>query len=273
MAKGQKAKFNQQQGLQGAFAYLRQFRFDLFCKKSKDIQDVDALSRVEAGAAVCAEDVTEGWAVDVEIETDFPTPAGAACKVPTDEDGPGVAQVEMEGVWGFDTLLKSVDELQQSDDEVRLIRHIRSGADEKLLEVVPRARASVNEYKSRDPQLQNFVEGADGRLYHLSVQGNSTVRQLFIPLELRESLVVQYHGSATGGHRAADETLAKLKKKFFWPAMNREVKEWIASCGCQRKKGERKQQHGEMQSMKVMRPGEKMIFDFFWTATGDSQRE
>jgi hypothetical protein len=36
----------------------------------------------------------------------------------------GVAQVEMEGVWGFETKLLDVDALQADDDEVKLIRVI-----------------------------------------------------------------------------------------------------------------------------------------------------
>ena len=253
--------------LQGAFAFLRQFRFDLYYKKSKEMQDVDALSRIEAvGAATTAESNT--WWVTVEDDL-VSVPAAPAKKkasrfgVSADDKRTGVAQVEMEGVWSFDTVLKSIDELQASDDEVRLIRAIRDGKDDKLLEVVPRARHEINQYKSRDAQCQQFVEGTDGRLYHLWVQGDDVVRQLFVPLELRGRLVVAKHGSAVSGHRAADETIAKLKKHYFWPSMSKDIREWIAGCGCQRKKGERKQSLGEIQSMKIVRPGEKMIFDFF----------
>ena len=52
--------------LQGAFAYLRQFQFDLLYKKSKDMQDVDALSRAAAASStdedkVAAPVVVEFW--------------------------------------------------------------------------------------------------------------------------------------------------------------------------------------------------------------------
>jgi hypothetical protein len=87
------------------------------------------------------------------------------------------------------------------------------------------------------------------------------VRQLYVPLVMRGRLVVTKH--AAGGHRAAEETLAKLKKHYFWASMRRDVDDWIGSCSCQKKKGERKKQVGELQSMKVMRPGQKAIFDIF----------
>jgi hypothetical protein len=75
--------------------------------------------------------------------------------------------------------------------------------------------------------------------------------------------VVTKHGSAASGHRAAAETLAKIRKQYFWPSMKRDIEGMIASCGCQQKKSERKQRVGELQSLKIMRPGEKVVFDIF----------
>ena len=74
-----------------------------------------------------------------------------------EEDERGVAQVELEGVWGFETKMADVDALQAEDDEVKLIRAIRNGADYTKLEAVPAAFAAVNAYKSTDLECQNFV--------------------------------------------------------------------------------------------------------------------
>ena len=41
------------------------------------------------------------------------------------------------------------------------------------------------------------------------------------------------------------------------------MEDWIGACGCQKKKGERKQRVGELASMKIARPGEKIVFDIF----------
>jgi hypothetical protein len=85
-----------------------------------------------------------------------------AAEAGDDENDPGVAQVDLEGVWGFDTKLFDVDSLQAEDDDVKLIRAVRNGADYTKLEAVPAAFAAVNDYKSRDPTCSNFVEGEDG---------------------------------------------------------------------------------------------------------------
>jgi transposase InsO family protein len=264
--------------LQASFAYLRQFQFDLLYKKSKEMQEVDALSRVGAGEE--DEEVTPTCCVEVQYVPPEAVAAAAATLRKTEKvqvaattgakggqedddnnENAGVAQVELEGVWGFDTELRSVAELQRLDDEVIAIRQIREGKKLQDIEVVPAAREVVREYLSRDQACESFVEGGDERLYHLEQRENGPVRQLYVPLVMRGRLVVTKH--AAGGHRAAEETLAKLRKQYFWPSMRRDVEAWIAGCGCQRKKGERKRPVGEMQSMKVMRPGQKVVFDIF----------
>ena len=57
--------------------------------------------------------------------------------------------------------------------------------------------------------------------------------------------MVSKHGSAAGGHRAAEETLAKLRKRYYWASIRRDVQQWIGACGCQQKNGGRKQRVGK----------------------------
>ncbi len=175
----------------------------------------------------------------------------------------GVAQVEMEEVWGFDTDVRDIDELQHADEEVKFIRALRAGTAFKDAEAVPMAKDVIAKYLSRDPTCDEFVEGADGRLYHLEMQAGVMVRQLYVPLAMRGRLVVAKHGAAVSGHRAAAETLAKLRKRYYWASIKRDVEAWIDACGCQKKKGERKQHVGSLQSLKIMRPSEKIVFDIF----------
>jgi transposase InsO family protein len=229
---------------------LRQFRFDLMYRKSADMRDVDALSRAAiAGATAAPEQSTTTVLVEMEWVT---TAAGAT------------AQVDLEGYWGFDTALKDVGELQRSDDEVAAIRQLMGGQKQLAdIQVVPLAREALAKYLSRDPKCENFVEGGDGRLYHLERQDGEWVRQLYVPLVMRGRLVVTKHGAATSGHRAAGETLAKMRKQYYWASMKRDIEAMIAACGCQQKKAEKKQRVGALQSMKIMRPGEKVVFDIF----------
>ena len=106
--------------------------------------------------------MTHCWETWEEGATEPAAPAAKKGAAVAEEDARGVAQVELEGVWGFETKMADVDALQAEDDEVKLIRAIRNGADYTKLEAVPAAFAAVKAYRSRDPES---VEGKDGRLY------------------------------------------------------------------------------------------------------------
>ena len=61
----------------------------------------------------------------------------------------GVAQVDLEGYWGFDTELRDAGELQQVDGEVIAIRGLRRGQKWEEMEVAPAARDAINKYTCR----------------------------------------------------------------------------------------------------------------------------
>ena len=86
------------------------------------------------------------------------------------------------------------------------------------------------------------MEGTDGLLYALVTRRRAEAdpvveRLLVVPTVMRGRLVVTKHGSAAGGHRAAAEVEEILKRRYTWLTMHDDVAQWIASCGCQQKKG------------------------------------
>lgn len=128
--------------------------------------------------------------------------------------------------------------------------------------MTPRVRDVLGKYRSVDPRFQAFVVDEMDRLCHKDAKGGGAT-QVFVPLILRGRLVVSKHGSGAHGYKALEETLRKLRRFYFWPLMRRDTEAMIKSCTCQQKKGERKKQVGELQSMEVQRPGEKVVFDIF----------
>ncbi len=64
--------------------------------------------------------------------------------------------------------------------------------------------------------MEKYVDGQDGRLYRLEMQNSDIKRLLYVPLEMRGRLVVAKHAAAVSGHQEAGETLAKLRKHYFW---------------------------------------------------------
>src|SRR5690348_16126721 len=129
------------------------------------MQDVDALSRIgqpeveDRTEATCCVKVHADVSPVVVMAAVAKMRAEAAPAEKNENVGPGVAQVELEDVWQFETELRSATELQKTDDEVIAIRQIRDGKKLADIDVVPAARAAMQEYLARDKACGDFVEG------------------------------------------------------------------------------------------------------------------
>jgi len=98
----------------------------------------------------------------------------------------------------------------------------------------------------------------EGLLYHKD--------QLYVPdsRTLRTKLLQAYHDSPLGGHFAVEKTLEKLRRDFFWPEMERELKEYVRSCDqCQRTKPSNQQPAGLLHPLPIpSRNWESVSMDF-----------
>ncbi|KZR96202.1 Uncharacterized protein APZ42_009597, partial [Daphnia magna] len=54
--------------------------------------------------------------------------------------------------------------------------------------------------------------------------------QVVVPLSLRKQLLQEYHDSPLSGHMATRRTFFRLRDKYYWPTMLRDVKEYCTSC-------------------------------------------
>ncbi|KAI9550717.1 pol polyprotein [Daphnia sinensis] len=54
--------------------------------------------------------------------------------------------------------------------------------------------------------------------------------QVVVPLSLRKQLLQEYHDSPLSGHMATRRTFLRLRDKYYWPTMLRDVKEYCTSC-------------------------------------------
>ncbi len=103
---------------------------------------------------------------------------------------------------------------------------IRNGADYLKVEAVLAAFSAINAYRSRDVECAEFLEGADGRLYHLETIHGEMVRQQYVLLEMRVRLV-----------RMARRVRVQTQ-------------------------GERAKRICEFSGLNLVRPREKIVFDF-----------
>jgi hypothetical protein len=57
-----------------------------------------------------------------------------------------------------------------------------------------------------------------------------TIRQLAVPLSMREDLLKNAHDHALGGHFHIHRTLERLRDYYWWPQLYRDVENWIKTC-------------------------------------------
>ena len=75
----------------------------------------------------------------------------------------------------------------------------------------------------------------DGLLLRETIQQGQKVKQLVVPERLRIDMFKAYHDDL--GHQGRDRTLSLMKRRVFWPGMDRYVSDRIEKCGrCTRRK-------------------------------------
>ena len=73
-------------------------------------------------------------------------------------------------------------------------------------------------------------------LYHLWVRPGSgavcdrTIEQLVLPREYKERVLKEYHDSGLAGHRRFSSTYMKIRLRYWWPDMGKEIQNWCDSC-------------------------------------------
>jgi hypothetical protein len=151
---------------------------------------------------------------------------------------------------------------------VRLVK--RGGTNEEqqaLLQRMPlRARELIASYRTKDPELHNFVIDNE-RLYHLgdSVPGNQEgdmrTKRLYVPLTVRERFISEAHDEMFGAHGGVQKTQDKLRHRYYWIGMMKDTEDYVKSCDvCVRTKGQPHQAAGLRPLVKV-RPFSRIAID------------
>eukprot|EP00743_Colponemidia_sp_Colp-15_P001254 GILK01001377.1.p1 GENE.GILK01001377.1~~GILK01001377.1.p1 ORF type:complete len:667 (+),score=57.61 GILK01001377.1:47-2047(+) len=118
-------------------------------------------------------------------------------------------------------------------------------------------------------RLRFMAESFDiqhGRLYFVSKPTkNRRTRKilewrLVVPLRLRPDIISAYHDDVTAGHLGLDKTYDKIRSRFFWFGMYRDVKAWVESCvDCATKKSPRRKTPGLLQPIPRTKSGKRYV--------------
>ncbi len=72
--------------------------------------------------------------------------------------------------------------------------------------------------------------------YHLwylrgkGTKADQLIKQLYLPLKLRDNVLRSYHDSVIGSHQHTEQTFHKIRLKYFWPNQYNDVEYYCQSC-------------------------------------------
>jgi len=92
---------------------------------------------------------------------------------------------------------------------------------------------NINEVRRRKSRRQHYTISPDGLITHAKSGA------LCIPDAggLRQKLLSEAHDSAIGGHFGVQRTASALTRRFFWPRLYQDVKQYVRGCAsCHRAK-------------------------------------
>ena len=76
----------------------------------------------------------------------------------------------------------------------------------------------------------------------MEYSGNQFTSQIIIPQSLVVGVLEQLHSSVTGGHLGLKKTFNKIRQKYHWYKMYRDIERWCQKCDvCNSRKMPRKQ--------------------------------
>ena len=97
-------------------------------------------------------------------------------------------------------------------------------------------------------QIDSYYLDGNGLLCHLWTPGKRHLQalcsQIVIPASLRHEVISACHDSPTASHFSTHKTYDKIRRRYFWPGMFRDIDHWCRTCvDCAMKKiprGQRK---------------------------------
>ena len=103
---------------------------------------------------------------------------------------------------------------------------------------------SLHKYWERDGvvvrgQIEKSFEVKGGVLYrvykHPYVNGGKLLKQVMVPVQLRNKIMELAYGSIMGGHMGIKKTADKIQSAFYWPGIQGDMTRYCKSCDvCQK---------------------------------------
>ncbi|XP_025016786.1 uncharacterized protein LOC112538932 [Tetranychus urticae] len=124
---------------------------------------------------------------------------------------------------------------EQEDESINLMNQQR---DDPLIQAQIQ---QLNDIEKLEPRIRNKIirnhRLQDGILQRKVVTETGTNWVPVVPASLIKTILQSYHNDVVSGHCGLYQTYAKLKPKYYWPKMSRDIANYIKTCEeCQRNK-------------------------------------
>jgi transposase InsO family protein len=124
-------------------------------------------------------------------------------------------------------------------------KHTNADALSRVIAVVEKLQSGMDREELRIAQLkepwcsklgEKVERDADGILY-LTDPENRGGRRLLVPGPFQKGIMQQCHNAPWAGHPGKERTALLIKRKYYWPAMGKDINKYVESCeACQRRK-------------------------------------
>lgn len=140
----------------------------------------------------------------------------------------------------------------------------------KLQEGDPQCRSIIEAVKKPDEatsaerRLARSFVIENGILYKKNVAHLGHEKLLVVPTGIRHEVMTECHDSPlSGGHLGFTKTFFKIKSRYYWPKMLKEVEKYVKSCvDCQSRKTPKRAGAGLLQPIPVGEPFDTIGIDF-----------
>ena len=122
-----------------------------------------------------------------------------------------------------------------------------------------------NSQKGNPPKEAENVILEDGILYKLDIIPKGDIilgYRVIVPKDLVEDVLTYYHNAMPNGHQGIVKTFNKIREKYYWKGMQKDVYEFVSICDtCQRNKSKRPKRKALLKAITPTRRFELVAMD------------
>jgi hypothetical protein len=126
----------------------------------------------------------------------------------------------------------------------------------------------LGKIKDLEPDVQNGLERKtdkliviDNRLWKQATDRFKNFRPYVPHGNLRKTIMKAFHNDVLAGHGGVTKTLQRIKSRFYWPGMTKEITQYVRKCPCNLNKGGKVTRHAPLNPIKIGKPFESWVID------------